>query len=281
MCPRSGIVAAVGGFRQRRAIQIYVRLIALACLLTTLPLGRARAQNAPQSTAAAAGTQPDAPQSTAAAAGTQPAAAPPAAAVAAPVAQPAAAPVAPPAAAPPTAAAPPSTADRPWRAGMERAPEPVRQEAPLRWYGWQTLLVDSLSIAAFAAGVSDSDLSVFTLVGLGGIVFGSPLVHVLNGNGSSAGISLGIRLGSFLLFGIGGILSVGETLDSDEGTGFGTALVLVGVTGLAVGIILDVAALAWVRAKPNAERWRTNTASIQPWFDPNHGRAGLSFVLAM
>jgi hypothetical protein len=165
---------------------------------------------------------------------------------------------------------------------MERAPEPVRREAPLRWYGWQTLVVDLLSIAAFAGGVSDPDLSVFTLVGIGGVVFGSPLVHVLNGNGSSAGISLGVRLGSFVLIGIGGIVAVGETLGSDGGSSsFGSALAIVGVAGLAVGMVVDTAALAWVRDKTSTERWRTNTASIQPWLDPQHRRAGLSLVLAM
>jgi hypothetical protein len=92
----------------------------------------------------------------------------------------------------------------------------------------QTLLADVVSVAAFEGGVSDPEFSAFTLVGLGGIVFGGPLVHLLNRNGSSAGISLAIRLGSFLSIGVGCIISVGERLGSDDdGDGsFGTTLAM-------------------------------------------------------
>lgn len=53
------------------------------------------------------------------------------------------------------------------------------------WYGWQTLMVDAVSAATFASGVALSSTrpgAGLTVLGLGGIIVGSPIVHWSHGH---------------------------------------------------------------------------------------------------
>jgi hypothetical protein len=59
-----------------------------------------------------------------------------------------------------------------------------------QWYAGKLVLVDLLSVGLVFAGTQIPTAP----IGLGGYVLGAPLVHLGQGNGMGAGISLGLRL---------------------------------------------------------------------------------------
>lgn len=134
-----------------------------------------------------------------------------------------------------------------------------RPQAPATtssWYGWQTLATDGgAALMAFVSAKADGPFAKDALGGaaIGTYVLGAPIVHAAHARvGATAG-SLGLRLGSPVVFGlVGGILG-GVSAPKDDGSlggaiASGTSIavgmfygVLVGM-GVASGI--DAAALA-------------------------------------
>jgi hypothetical protein len=68
----------------------------------------------------------------------------------------------------------------------------------VRWYGWELLLSDFLSIVAMAK----SGTPVGILLGAGGLTLGAPALHLANHNYGTAAASLAVRGGVALLVGL-------------------------------------------------------------------------------
>jgi hypothetical protein len=128
-----------------------------------------------------------------------------------------------------------------------------------RWYGWQTLIVDSgtLLLTAVAAGSGGGGgQTVF----LSGYLLGGPIVHAAHGNWAKAGGSLALRAGLPVA---GAYLGAGAQNCSQSGgdmCGLGGALTGIAVGGLAA-IVIDAALLAHDTV-PTSER-RVDKASIR------------------
>lgn len=104
-----------------------------------------------------------------------------------------------------------------------------------RWYGWQILAIDVVSGVALAAG----DGSAPQGVGVGGLVLGGPVVHLIHGHGGRAAGSLALRLGAPF---VGGLL-LSSTCGAEEyDDGFGCLdEVAVGVLiGASIAVAFDL-----------------------------------------
>ena len=150
----------------------------------------------------------------------------------------------------------------------------------MRWYGWQTLLVDGTNIAALLlASGTEPNGTQLTLAetAIFGYFVGPPIVHWANGQGWQGLASLGIRVGS------GAALIVGATqfdLGGDDGDQAAPVLLLVtGALGLIAAIPIDAAALARKDVRPSP-RVRSPVAleltGITPAVDVEHRWLGLS-----
>lgn len=109
-------------------------------------------------------------------------------------------------------------------------PEPRTSEARERWYGWQTLLVDGMSLVATPLAPP---------LGLGGYLLGAPIVHLANGHVGIAGLDLLLRVG--LPAGGAMLACLGDRCQGDLGG-------LAAAVGLGIGalgaIAIDGAVLA-------------------------------------
>lgn len=109
------------------------------------------------------------------------------------------------------------------------------------WYGWQTLLLDTASLAFLAGGIA-TDAS-----GNGeGFFYASvaayaspPIVHMAHGHVGKAFGDFGLRLGLPLLFVIGGFAAGGQNIRSQL-----AGAVVGGLTGLGAASAIDAAWLA-------------------------------------
>jgi hypothetical protein len=159
-----------------------------------------------------------------------------------------------------------------WLAAQQHPVEPIR-----RWYGWQTLLSDGISISLVLAGTaiaSESRRSEETgaWVGVGGFLSFlavPPIIHLGHGNGGAAGVSIGLRLGATALLFLGVVECGNSNRRCDDGYG---AVAVIGALGYPVAVIVD-AAMANEDAKPDdSARLR-----IAPWVTAvkGGGAAGL------
>lgn len=173
----------------------------------------------------------------------------------------------PPLAAPSDSAAPdaPAPQSTVWKEWLDRErPLPEWEPEPARaWYGWQTLLVDALSIGTAALSAATT-LEGFIL-GVGMLVIGSPIVHFAHLNVAQGLASVGMRLVPGSLF----VLAATSSGDKD--------LIGIGMLGLLATVVvmsLDAAVFAW-KEQPGQERAR---AWLTPWLDPQRGRIGLDYA---
>jgi hypothetical protein len=169
----------------------------------------------------------------------------------------------------PAAASAPRPESQPWKELLDREqplpdwePEPVRS-----WYGWQTLLVDGLSIGVAvlsAAWTDDLDAMWF---GVGMLMIGTPIVHFAHQNVSNGFGSLAIRLAS------GGVFALGYVLDQNtDREGF--LWFWLGILGGATAVAVDAAVFAWDE-EPRAQQ---PNAWLTPWLDLLHGRIGVAYA---
>lgn len=158
-------------------------------------------------------------------------------------------------------------------------------DPPREWYGWQTLMVDGMSILTFTMGqLAGTDAYGISAIAMGsgvvGYAVGGPLVHAAHGHPGRASGSLLMRLGSPVLGALTGavVASVassgchGELCDLTYGL-YGAAVGAAG--GAAAAVVVDSVALASEPAQPEPER-----ASRVRWtptgsYDPRHRAATL------
>jgi hypothetical protein len=160
------------------------------------------------------------------------------------------------------------------------APAPPPPEET--WYGWQTLLLEVLSLSLVGYGANEKDYRMLG-IGLGAHALGPGLVHAGNGQLDEAGASVGLHLAPaaggaaagaamvlvfspfILLFG------EGDEIPNLMATfaGYGAAAMF--VIGAPVVAILDAAAIAW---KPKATETEVRIAPTASWTDDGHPTFG-------
>lgn len=153
----------------------------------------------------------------------------------------------------PSVVAPPATppAGQGWAPLPWRTPPPVVTEQR-SWYGWQTLIVDGVSIVtAVAASTPPSRALVGVPIGGAGVLFGGPIVHWAHGHVGKGFASLGILFAASLVgggIGVGVGCATGFAVRCSEGVVWRMAGFLVGFpVGALVGSAFDVAFLSYER----------------------------------
>jgi hypothetical protein len=145
------------------------------------------------------------------------------------------------------------------------------------WYGWQTASADGASLAVIALG-STTGASVVTWAGIGGVIFGAPAVHVANGRGGIAALSLTLRAVLPLLGAGIGYAAAGSCHDDPNSRALlgncflhGAGEAAAGaVIGLGSAMILDASALSYGRheiVEPR-ESGKLALTSVAPSYDP-------------
>jgi hypothetical protein len=136
------------------------------------------------------------------------------------------------------------------------------------WYGWQTLLSDTLTISTAVYSAHHMD----DLDNLFGVSFALSLVapaviHGIHGNWVGVGVSLGLRVG-----GTAGVLyGIASAFDDDSGDDGGAdTIAWIGFLALIAAPIVD-AAIAIKRETPRERA----TWSVQPWGSPRDRSGGL------
>jgi len=125
---------------------------------------------------------------------------------------------------------------------------PVTAPVQRRWYGWELILGDLGAVAVtVAVGVSTPpDL----LVGMasGGVIYvlSGPAIHIANGNGLGAGLSLLMRAGLPV---VGGLVGSATCRCSDQYLEPFFAVVIGGSLGILTASVIDAAVLGWKPAE--------------------------------
>lgn len=169
-------------------------------------------------------------------------------------------------------------------AAHARADEPTAAEpsaTQTRWYGWQTLVADGLSIGTLALA-SSLDSTELAVLGLATFITAPLIVHMVHSNWLGAGISLTLRLGGTALLVAGFAIALSNldfggdeenrtsSHDDDEGTA--DALVALGLLTIIAAPIVDALMGIERRAERPERAW-----SVQPWLSPRDGGGGLVF----
>jgi len=119
--------------------------------------------------------------------------------------------------------------------------EDVEEPSQRRWYGWQTLLVDALSVSAVVIG-AENDNSKLAVAGVFGYVFGGAVVHGAHEHTGRALTSFGLRLGAPIVGGIVGS-RVGHCASDDlecQVSGSATGVLI----GAGAAVLIDAFVLA-------------------------------------
>lgn len=150
-----------------------------------------------------------------------------------------------------------------------------------RWYGWQLLIADVLSI-----GLVLNEPTFY--YGMAGLVFVSPGLHFIQGEGGTGALSLGLRVtfGALLtLAQIGSELADASLheyvfdnseMDGDDYVASNIPIELAAAAsiGLLVIAAADAALLAY-SPPPAAERAARSSTRVTPWADVGSGGAGI------
>jgi hypothetical protein len=148
------------------------------------------------------------------------------------------------------------------------------------WYGWQTLVADSLSIGTIALGASVESGSALIALGVVSVLATPAIIHAAHGNWLLMGVSLTLRVGGAALLMVGLIQafssidwnSDAENPPSDDGPS-GTVPMVLGALMLFAAPIVD-AVLAFEKRAPE----RRSAWAVRPWASARDRSAGMSFV---
>lgn len=129
------------------------------------------------------------------------------------------------------------------------APATVPVTAPVqrRWYGWELILGDLGAVAVtVAVGVPTRDAGAGLASGAVTYVLSGPAIHIANGNGLGAGLSLFMRAGLPV---VGGLVGSATCGCSNEYLEPFFAVVIGGSLGILTASVIDAAVLGWKPAE--------------------------------
>jgi hypothetical protein len=163
-------------------------------------------------------------------------------------------------------------------APSELPPNYILRPAEREWYGWQTLLLDGLSLTAvglpvlFGANSTSPGVVLIDVVAFPTLFLGTPITHMLHGNIGRGFASLGMRLGSALMIAVGVEMLVRwQDRPANFGTDAGYGLIGLGILTATAIPIIDSAAFAY-RERPASHGVEV---SVTPWLERASGSFGL------
>jgi hypothetical protein len=165
-----------------------------------------------------------------------------------------------------SADAPPCGAASPDAAAAPPAPAAPPPAARRQWYGYQTLIVDGASLVTAPI-----------VVGLGGLVLGGPIVHLVHHRPLAALASLGLRTALPTAGAYIGLSAAGTCHDKQEpGRLLGSCfmhgfseLIVGGLVGATIAIAVDASTLAFETDAPeDRESGVPHVTSLVPSIDP-------------
>ena len=166
---------------------------------------------------------------------------------------------------------------------VEDSERPPIHHAPVAeptWYGWQTIIADVgsvgvMTLGAWGASTVDDGLTgpVF-LLGVGGLVLTSPIIHLAHDNSWALG-SLGLRFaGSALMIGgLGLILHCGFNDEVNCGEGSVAAAEIMAIAGFGLVVAMPVIDAVLAVDRPIRSR-----VAFTPWISPRADAAGVALV---
>ena len=146
-------------------------------------------------------------------------------------------------------------------AAADHSPDGAPRSQHRHWYGWQTLIVDGMSILVVPVVAAKADSSAGTGLAVGGYFLGGPIVHWAHGQVGKGFGSLGLRVGLPVAGALGGMLAARAASDciSYCSVAFG---LIGGAFGVAAALVIDPAVLAYERVdeEPSVARARQKPA---------------------
>ena len=125
-------------------------------------------------------------------------------------------------------------------------PSAAPRKQHTHWYGWQTLIVDGLSLVVVPVVAAKSESSAGAALAVGGYVLGGPIVHWAHGEVARGFGSLGLRVGLPVVGALGGALAEGAGSNCRSYCGLAGGLVG-GAFGVLAALVIDPAVLAYER----------------------------------
>lgn len=153
--------------------------------------------------------------------------------------------------------APPGVSPEP-RPPSPAPPHPPQSPTELRWYGYQTALVDVGGVSLLPANPA---------FGFGVLALGGPTLHAAHGRPVAAGASLGLRVGLPLY-----VAATQRRCDRGQEC-WGQGLAIFGA--FALGALVDITVLSWEEVP---RRTSATSVRVAPTFSvsPGGGAAGLA-----
>ncbi len=131
-------------------------------------------------------------------------------------------------------------------AAADRTPAaPPRKHS--HWYGWQTIIVDGMSLLVVPAMADETKSTSLLALGVGGYALGGPIVHLAHGEVARGAASLGLRVGLPFLGALGGAMVDGNSCSGEICRM--DRVVLGGALGVLAAVVVDSAALAYERVQ--------------------------------
>lgn len=135
--------------------------------------------------------------------------------------------------------------------GPPALPPPTEEEPQYetRWYGWQTLIADGVSLGlVVGGGYANSGGVVYA--GIMTYFLAPPIIHFAHGHVGKGFLSMGLRVGMPIALGLG--LAAASNCSSGGYCGLGEFALGFGI-GMAGASAIDSAAIAWekVPAEPS------------------------------
>ncbi|MDB4933212.1 MAG: hypothetical protein JWP87_184 [Labilithrix sp.] len=155
----------------------------------------------------------------------------------------------------------------PRTAHADEPDEPAPASSTPHWYGAQTLIVDGASLLTAPLGV-----------GIGGLVLGAPIVHLVHDRPYAALASLGLRTVLPVVGGYLGLSAAGTCHEQRESGDFlgpcflhgFDELVIGALVGVSIAVAVDASVLAYepARAAEQHVSDRPRVTSVAPSIDP-------------
>lgn len=145
---------------------------------------------------------------------------------------------------------------------------------PGAWYGYQTLLADSVAVSVGVASYYGESVAGAIVAGLL-YAAGAPILHGIRGNALRSGVDVALRLGGPVVCGVVGIAAGAIVGNPDPRT---SGVAVGGSVGLVLGGLVAIAADAALLARqPHEPPKPPKPGRVTPAITPVPGGASVGF----
>lgn len=128
----------------------------------------------------------------------------------------------------------------------ESPASPLQKRTHSHWYGWQTLMVDGVSLLVMPVVAAKAESTSALYLVVGGYALGGPVVHLAHGEIGRAAGSLGLRVAMPFLGALAGVMVQG---DCRGDFGCISGAIIGGGLGVVAAVVIDSAVLAYERVE--------------------------------